>query len=125
MRQLEVRKLIDAGQTAVDVEVIVDEAHKDKLDKGYAYIDELSIERLEPSTGLTSGEPTIKILGRGFVSGAQVEFGDVAATDVAVANDHNSITVKLPTHAAGQVDVTVRNPDGKSQKKSKGFTYKP
>lgn len=53
------------------------------------------------------GSATIK--GSGFLAGATVDFGGVAATGVVVV-DANTITCNIPAHAAGQVVITVTNP---------------
>jgi hypothetical protein len=54
-----------------------------------------------------SGSATIK--GSGFLNGATVDFGGVAATNVVVV-DSQTITCDIPAHVAGSVVVTVTNP---------------
>ncbi len=105
----------------IDVEVIAGD-QQDKLEKGYAYVDELKIEAVDPLTG-ASGK-TIKITGKGFLSGAKVTFGDKVATDVMVSNDHNTMTVTLPAQTpSAPVEVKVKNKNGKSAAAPKSFTY--
>ena len=106
----------------IDVEIIVDEDNKATLDDGYTYLEELKVDSVEPATGPAAGGVSVKIKGKGFLSGAEVKFGDVPATSVAVANDHNSITLTLPAHAAGPVDFVVKNPNGRTSA-AKRFTY--
>lgn len=54
-----------------------------------------------------SGRATIK--GTGFESGCTVTFGGVSAANVTFV-DSTTITCDIPTHAAGQVVITVTNP---------------
>jgi plastocyanin len=65
---------------------------------------------------------TVTISGSGFVAGATVSIGGVAATGVAVASA-SSITAATPAHAAGAVDIAVTNPDGQVGRLANGFTY--
>lgn len=71
------------------------------------------ISGLDASTGPTTGGTPVAIAGANFVSGAGVTFGGAAATSVVVVDPHK-ITVSAPTHPAGNADVVVTNPDGKS-----------
>ncbi len=108
---------------AVDVELLIDANQSAKLAGGYTYLDKLAVTQVAPATAPAAGGTIIKISGRGFVSGAQVQIGGVQATEVNVANDHNSITVTLPAHAPGLVDIVVTNPNGKLATLLNGFTY--
>ena len=66
-----------------------------------------------------TGQPTtaagtlVTITGTGFVTGATVAFGGIAATSVNVVNS-TTITCYSPAHAVGVVDVTVTTPAGTS-----------
>jgi hypothetical protein len=106
----------------IDVEVIAGDQHNE-LKNGYSYVDELKVESVDPLTGPAAGKTTVKITGRGFVNGAKVKFGDAPAEVVAISNDHTFITVTLPAHAAGKVDVEVKNKNGKVALAPKAFTY--
>ena len=53
------------------------------------------------------------ITGTGFLAGATVTLGGTAATNVTVVNS-TTITATTPAHAAGAVNVVVRNTDGQS-----------
>lgn len=79
---------------------------------------------LTPNTGAAAGGTTVVIAGTGFVDGATVTFGGVAATGV-VLNFNGQITCVTPAHAAGAVDVVVTNPDGHDSGASGAgaFTY--
>jgi uncharacterized cupredoxin-like copper-binding protein len=81
-----------------------------------------TINSLNPSNGTTSGGTAVTIGGTNFASGATVTFGGTAATTVNVASS-TSITAVTPAHAAGEVPVTVANPDSQSATMSPGFTY--
>lgn len=61
----------------------------------------------------TSGAPgsTLTITGANFVVGAKVKFGATLGVDVSVTSA-TQITVKVPSMAAGAVNVVVENPDG-------------
>lgn len=80
-----------------------------------------AITNFAPSSGPTTGGTTVTISGSNFVSGATVTFDTNAATNVNVVSD-TSITAVSPAHAAGAVNITVTNPDGKSAS-SGSFTY--
>lgn len=85
----------------------------------------LSISSISPSTGSTAGGTVVTISGSGFVSGATVTFGGVAATNVNVMSS-TTITATTPLGPATQqlvVDVMVTNPDGTSTTLSRGFSY--
>lgn len=82
------------------------------------------IARIAPGSGLTTGGTPVTIVGNGFVAGAAVRFGGVAATNVAVVTSA-TITATTPAHAVGTVDVTVTNPDGTVATLPNGFTFAP
>jgi hypothetical protein len=110
----------DAGK--VDVEVCNPDSGLAKKVAAFQYLGPLSLTDIEPSTGSSTGNAAVVLSGDGFVQGATVTFGGVAATDVKVTS--TQIDAKTPPHAAGKVEVEVRNPDGGTVKKEKGFEYK-
>jgi glucose/arabinose dehydrogenase len=82
-----------------------------------------TVSVVNPGSGPTSGGTAVTISGTGFVSGATVKFGAVAATNVQVVNS-TSLTATTPAQAtAGAVNVTVTNPDNQSGTLVNGFTY--
>lgn len=91
---------------------------------GFEYVEGgvLRIERVSPATGSTKGGDTVSVLGSGFASGAQVEFGGSAATSVMVQNA-GSIQCVTPAHAEGPVAVRVVNPSLQEATLPNGFTY--
>ena len=72
---------------------------------------------LSPNQGVNPGSApmiTVTIIGSGFLQGFQsVVFGTTAATGVAFLSD-NALTVKVPAHAEGVVDVRVTTARGTS-----------
>jgi fibronectin type 3 domain-containing protein len=64
------------------------------------------ITKLSTTAGPTKGGNKITIYGSGLSGATGVYFGGVAATSFAVNSD-SAITVVVPAHAAGTVDVTV------------------
>jgi hypothetical protein len=81
-----------------------------------------SISTISPANGGTAGGTAVTISGNNLQSGAAVSFGGVAASSVKMVNS-SQMTAVTPAHAAGSVDVTVTNPDGKSATLSSGFGY--
>ena len=84
----------------------------------------LSLTLTSPNMGTGAGGMTVNVNGTGFLAGASVRFGGVAAVSVNVINDH-MLTAVTPPHAAGAVDVTVVNPDNASATLAAGYTYLP
>lgn len=80
-----------------------------------------SIKNAAPGAG--SSGTTVTLQGTGFAPGASVTFGGVAATNVTVSSS-TKLTAVAPAHAAGQVDVVLTNPNGRSATLTNGFNYK-
>ncbi|MEK7248403.1 MAG: IPT/TIG domain-containing protein, partial [Chloroflexota bacterium] len=68
---------------------------------------------MRSSSAPSSGGQTIELTGANFASGAEVRFGGEPASQVTVVSSERIVAV-APAHAAGAVDVSVRNPDGRS-----------
>ncbi len=81
-----------------------------------------TIKTIKPTSAPTTGGKRVTITGTGFASGLQVLFGGVAGTSV-VLKGSTSLTVMAPAHAAGTVDIVVRNPDGRSATAAGAFRY--
>jgi len=78
--------------------------------------------------GSTAGGTPLKIIGTNLQRGASVAFGQ--ATVASNSWDPRdapgtSLHVTTPAHAAGQVDVTVTNPDRSSVRLSQRYEYAP
>ncbi len=80
------------------------------------------VSSVSPGTGPASGGTPINITGSNFVAGAAVLVGGGAATNVGVSNA-TSITADTPTHVAGTVSVSVRNPDGQIGTLASSFVF--
>lgn len=63
----------------------------------------------------------VKVYGTGLADSTGVTFGGVAGTSVSHQGD-KQITVTVPAHADGVVDVVVQDPDG-NKTLTGGFTY--
>jgi hypothetical protein len=81
----------------------------------------LSVTSVSPNTGSTRGETQGRISGTGFRPGARVTIGGVDTIVRSISA--TVITVILPAHAEGVVDITVANPSGESSTLRGGFTY--
>ena len=83
-----------------------------------------TISSVLPNSGPVIGGTVVTITGTDFQSGATVTFGQSPAAAV-VFNSATQLKATTPAHAAGPVDVIVRNPDTQSATVSGGFTYQP
>jgi hypothetical protein len=82
-----------------------------------------SVTAVSPTAGSTTGGTAVAITGTGFVPGATVDFGTVAATGVTVISA-TSITATAPAGSAGTINVTVTTPGGTSATSSADdYTY--
>jgi sugar lactone lactonase YvrE len=81
-----------------------------------------TISSITPSSGSSLGGTAVSIGGTNFQLGATVTFGGQTAASVTV-NTPTSISASTPSHAAGAVDVTVRNPDGGMVTSTRGFSF--
>ena len=80
----------------------------------------LALTAVLPPLGLTNGNETVVLLGKGFDVGVKVTFDGQAATVTNVTSV--LLTVKTPAHAAGTVPVTVTLGDQTSTI-TKGYVY--
>lgn len=114
----------------VDVTVINSDGQSATLASSFSYQEPGAPNPtgVSPNLGYVAGGDSVTISGSNFTQTGttQVMFGGVAATSVSV-NDIGSgnfnITCTTPPHAAGAVNVTVINPDGRSGTRISGFTY--
>src|SRR6266567_1657042 len=77
----------------------------------YIYAGAPTITSISPNMGATVGGTAVTINGSNFITGATVNFGGSAASNVNVVNS-NTITATTPAQGLGTVSVTVTNPDG-------------
>jgi PKD repeat protein len=81
-----------------------------------------TVTSIAPNSGTTSGGTAVTITGTGFVSGASVRFGSVAATNVNVVSS-TSITATTPAQTQATVNVVVTNADGQSGTLANGYSF--
>ncbi len=107
----------------VDVVVINPGGQSSKLTGGYTYlaIPPPSVTAVAQNIGSTSGGAQVLITGTGFRSGAVVTLGGV--TLQAYVDSSTTIYSTAQAHAAGKVDVVVKNPDGQFDTLTGGFTF--
>jgi hypothetical protein len=94
---------------AVDIIVTNPDGRSARLPGGYLYVP-VAVTFVSPRQ-VSVGSP-LTITGTGFLPGAAVTIGGVAAQVTAVAP--TVITATVPSHADGVVDVVVTNPGGQS-----------
>ncbi len=81
-----------------------------------------SIATIQPATGPAAGGTAVVLTGTDFRAGATVTFDHLDATGVTVASA-TRIEATTPAHAAGKVDVVVRNVDGGIATAAQAFEY--
>lgn len=81
-----------------------------------------TVTGIAPASGSTGGGTNVTITGTGFLAGATVSIGGVAATSVVVSTA-TTITAVTGASAAGTVDVVVTNPGGAAGTKASAYTY--
>ena len=81
-----------------------------------------TVTGITPNSGSANGGSSVTITGTGFSAGATVQLGGATAANV-VAVSSTSITATTPAHAAGAVDVVVKNSDNQTGTLSGGYTY--
>ncbi|MFC1587316.1 right-handed parallel beta-helix repeat-containing protein [Planctomycetota bacterium] len=77
---------------------------------------------VDPANGATPGGTAVTITGTDFQDNGNVMFDGIQANNIVFVNAQ-TITCVTPAGQAGQVDVTVVNPDGQSDVLDNGFTY--
>ena len=80
------------------------------------------VSGISPVSGTSGGGTSVMITGTGFLPGATVTFGGMAATNVTVANS-TTLTVTTPSHAVGSVNVVVASSNGQSGTLTNGYIY--
>jgi len=82
----------------------------------------ITLSSLAPASGPTSGGTVVTLTGSGFVSGASVSVGGVAATGVTFLSA-SQLRATTPAGTAGAKSVQVTNPSGQSVTLASAFTY--
>ncbi len=86
---------------------------------------ELTIQKLEPAVGPTTGEQPVKILGSGFRTdiGYTVYFGPRKAPQVVIADSGTMIAVTPSAPKPGKVDLVIIADDGPAWKVYEAYEY--
>ncbi|MBI1922740.1 IPT/TIG domain-containing protein [Candidatus Poribacteria bacterium] len=112
----------DAGAT--DVVVTNPDGQSITFKGGFTYIQfPPSVTKLNPTSGLVMGGTLITITGDNFQKGVTVRVGEKDATNITFVSA-TELTATVPPGKAGEVDVTVINPDGQKSTLSAIFTYR-
>ncbi|HEY3349678.1 MAG TPA: M12 family metallo-peptidase [Thermoanaerobaculia bacterium] len=88
----------------------------------FGTVDGPVVTGISPNSGPAAGGTAVTISGTGFVSGATVTIGGVAATGVAFVNA-TTLTATTGAHADGIVEVTVKNPSNQGATAVGLYTY--
>jgi len=110
----------------VDVEVVNPDGQRATLAAGLAYAAPAAapppaLSAVTPDTGTTAGGAPITLTGTGFHPLATATFAGLPAERL--SGDSTSLTVRVPPHPAGAVDVAVQNPDLQTAVLTGAFTY--
>lgn len=84
------------------------------LNNAYTYQPAPTTSTVTPNAGALAGLTSVTIVGTNFIAGAEVYFGTVTPANACITPvviDSTHITCTTPSHVAGIVTVTVRNPD--------------
>lgn len=108
---------------AVDVVVTNPDNQEATLVNGFTYINDApTISSITPNLGLKTGGETVTISGSNFTATPAVSFGGTNSSSVAFV-DSNTLSVVVPAHDAGAVDVVITNPDSQTATLTNGFTF--
>ena len=77
---------------------------------------------ISPATASTAGNTIVSLTGWGFTRSSQILFDGIVAPLVSYSDPWH-ISVRVPAHAAGAVDVTISNPQGLTGVRQRAFTY--
>lgn len=94
----------------VTVQVTNTDAQSGSLALGFEFLDGPTLTTVAPALASTVGGTALKLTGTNFLAGASVTVGGVAATSVVVVSA-TELTAVAPAHAAGLVDIEVKNAD--------------
>lgn len=111
-----------AGAAGVATVLITNADGQTGSNAAYTYQAAPTATLISPTIGATTGGTLVTITGTGFVSGATVTVGGNTCSGVTVSSA-TSLTCTTSSHAAGVVDVVVRNRDTQSGTLAGSFTY--
>jgi len=81
-----------------------------------------TLSSVTPNIGSVAGGTTVTLIGSGFFEDALVRFGNTLISNPTVVSS-TQITLTVPAHVAGTVDVRVFNADGQVATLAGGYTY--
>ncbi len=93
----------------VDVVVERDEVTA-RFRDAFTFTEPLEVYGQQPARGSIAGNTWVQVFGRGFVGTDDVTFDGISAADVDII-DAQTLGVRTPPHAPGQVDLTVTTPN--------------
>ncbi|MDP1828904.1 MAG: IPT/TIG domain-containing protein [Archangium sp.] len=105
-----------------DLEVTNPDGQRTVLPNGFSWDAAPAITTVSPESGSTAGGTVVTLTGTGFLAGAEVFFGTLAATSVTV-DSATQLTVTAPARAMGVVSIIVRNPDAQQFERQGAFRY--
>jgi hypothetical protein len=111
-----------ASAGTVTVTVTNSNGQSASLASAFTFICPTTLTAISPSSGPAAGGTAVTLSGTGFVFGAGVTFGGVAAASVAVVSA-TQITAVTPAGSAGTVSVVVTNSNGMNATLASAFTY--
>jgi hypothetical protein len=113
----------DAGP--VDVTVRNPDGQTSTLTAAFTYVSTApTLASVNPASGPTAGGQPVTLIGSNLDPAITVAIGGIAvAVSPTPAPTSTSIAVRTPAHAAGVVDITVRNPDGQAFTLAGAYTY--
>lgn len=109
---------------SVNVTVLNPDGQNAILKNGFTY-ENLApiIESVTPNEGLVTGDELIVVVGKNFQQNSKIIFKDKELTASYIDASH--LRVRSPQWTAEEiVDISVKNPDGKSFKAVEAYTYK-
>ena len=108
---------------ATSVQVTNPDAQSATLANAFTYVNAgPSLSSVAPGSGPAAGGTVLTITGSGFIGGATVRVGGVAATNVTFVSA-TQVKATTPAGTAGAVSVQVINPDAQSASRGNAFTY--
>ncbi|NMC71197.1 MAG: hypothetical protein GYA57_14180 [Myxococcales bacterium] len=113
----------DAGASE-DADVLPDDGDATDADASDAETSgsDPRLASVSPPSGPTAGGTLVTLYGENFAADAAVTFDGLACTGL-VVHTARRMTCRTPAHAAGAVDVTVVNTDGRSATLAAAFEY--
>ena len=84
-----------------------------------------TIVSVTPSLGSTGGGASVTIAALGLAQGVRVAFGSTSVAAFFARGVDDRVFVRTPSLAAGSVDVTVTNPDGRTALALKAYAFAP